>query len=218
MYATSCNNNLVSLYHTCDHHNQSVVMSDNSRPDRKISSEIRKPKKDSQPHKNGTKKIKTVEIRKEEVLAIRSRFPNKIPVIVQRYAKERSLPHLEKCKFLVPQEITVAQFQTIIRNRMKLGPNQALYLLVSNRSMVSFSLSMCEVYKEYAANDGFLYIIYASQEVFGNDQRPTKTDRLASDNRREQNIGDGDSAEEPVCHVRITRMPISNSVDFIIKR
>lgn len=73
------------------------------------------------------------EIKKEEVMAIRTRFPNKIPVsfvgfynnihsggflvqvIVQKYWKENQLPQLDKSKFLVPQDITLSQFQTIIR-------------------------------------------------------------------------------------------------------
>ncbi|XP_050499512.1 microtubule-associated proteins 1A/1B light chain 3C-like isoform X2 [Diabrotica virgifera virgifera] len=106
-------------------------------------------------------------IRKEEVLAIRNRFPTKIPIIVQRFYKETHLPHLDKSKFLVPQEITMSQFQTIIRNRIRLNSHQALYLLVNNRSMMSLTLTLAEVYAEHADSDGFLYVTYASQEVFG---------------------------------------------------
>lgn len=46
-------------------------------------------------------------------------------------------------------------------------PNQALYLLVNNRSMLSLSLTLAEVYTEHAGSDGFLSVTYASQEVFG---------------------------------------------------
>ena len=53
--------------------------------------------------------------RKEEALGIRAKFPQKVPVIVERYHKEKSLPALDKTKFLVPQEITMSQFVTIIR-------------------------------------------------------------------------------------------------------
>nr|CAD7202380.1 unnamed protein product [Timema douglasi] len=77
------------------------------------------------------------------------------------------LPRLDKTKFLVPQEITMSQFVSIIRNRMQLGSTQAFYLLVNNRSMLSLSKTLAEVYNEYRADDGFLYLTYASQEVFG---------------------------------------------------
>lgn len=105
--------------------------------------------------------------RRDEVAAIRVKFPTKIPIIVERFSKEKSLTPLDKTKFLVPQEITMSQFVTIIRNRMKLGPQQALYLLVNNRSMASLSRTLAEVYQEHRDEDGFLYVTYASQEVFG---------------------------------------------------
>ena len=47
--------------------------------------------------------------------SIRTKFPNKVPVIVERYYKEKDLPILDKTKFLVPEELTLSQFVTIIR-------------------------------------------------------------------------------------------------------
>ena len=38
-----------------------------------------------------------------------------VQVIVERYKKEQALPILDKSKFLVPQELTMSQFVTIIR-------------------------------------------------------------------------------------------------------
>ncbi|KAF5284153.1 hypothetical protein FQR65_LT00153 [Abscondita terminalis] len=133
----------------------------------KFNVDFRKPRRDINCNNKG--KGKTIEIRKEEVMAIRNRFPTKIPIIVQRFTKENNLPLLDKSKFLVPQEITMSQFLTIIRNRMHITSSQALYLLINNRSLVSLSLTLAEVYTEHACSDGFLYITYASQEVFGSD-------------------------------------------------
>lgn len=36
-------------------------------------------------------------------------------VILERYPKEKVLPALDRTKFLVPQELTMGQFVTIIR-------------------------------------------------------------------------------------------------------
>uniref|UniRef100_F6PFY0 Microtubule associated protein 1 light chain 3 gamma n=1 Tax=Monodelphis domestica TaxID=13616 RepID=F6PFY0_MONDO len=105
--------------------------------------------------------------RKEEVAGIRAKFPSKIPVIVERYQKEKYLPPLDKTKFLVPQELTMTQFLTIIRSRMVLTATEAFYLLVNNKSLASMSVTMAEIYRDYKDEDGFVYMTYASQEMFG---------------------------------------------------
>lgn len=51
-----------------------------------------------------------------------------LQLIVERYYKERSLPTLDKSKFLVPEDITMSQFLVIIRNRIKVKPNQVSIL------------------------------------------------------------------------------------------
>lgn len=53
------------------------------------------------------------------------------------------------------------------RNRMALLPSQAFYLLVSSSSLASMSLTMAQLYQDHQDDDGFLYMTYASQEMFG---------------------------------------------------
>lgn len=50
---------------------------------------------------------------------------------------------------------------------MRLGPNQAFYLLINNKNLASMSKTIAEVYLENKDEDGFLYVTYASQEMFG---------------------------------------------------
>uniref|UniRef100_A0A3B4AD80 Uncharacterized protein n=1 Tax=Periophthalmus magnuspinnatus TaxID=409849 RepID=A0A3B4AD80_9GOBI len=118
-------------------------------------------------HSRAFKQRKSFATRKQEAAGIRTKFPNKIPVIIERYEKEQFLPPLDKTKFLVPHELTMTQFVTIIRNRMALLPSQAFYLLINNSGLASMSLTMAQVYKEHQDEDGFVYMTYASQEIAG---------------------------------------------------
>uniref|UniRef100_A0A670Z3S7 Microtubule-associated proteins 1A/1B light chain 3C n=1 Tax=Pseudonaja textilis TaxID=8673 RepID=A0A670Z3S7_PSETE len=53
-------------------------------------------------------------------------------------------------------------------NRMGLMSTQAFYFLVNgNHSLVNMSATMGDVYTTYKDEDGFLYMTYASQEMFG---------------------------------------------------
>ncbi|XP_053565159.1 microtubule-associated proteins 1A/1B light chain 3C [Bombina bombina] len=113
------------------------------------------------------KQRKSLATRKEDVLRIKAKFPTKIPVIVERYSREKYLPLLDKTKFLVPQDLSMTQFINIIRNRMNLSATQAFYLLVDNRNLPSMSITISELYRDHKDEDGFLYMTYASQEMFG---------------------------------------------------
>ena len=53
----------------------------------------------------------TLEARKEEAIRIMNKYPERIPIICEKYDKKNlSVPTLDKTKYLVPMDLTVGQF------------------------------------------------------------------------------------------------------------
>jgi GABA(A) receptor-associated protein len=102
-----------------------------------------------------------------EASKIRQKFPGRIPVIVERAEKTTSdIPQIDKCKFLVPATLSFGQFIYVIRKRMSLAPDKAIFLFVNNTLPLSSSL-IGEVYNSHYDIDGFLYVTYSGESTFG---------------------------------------------------
>ncbi|KAF7639317.1 hypothetical protein Mgra_00001280 [Meloidogyne graminicola] len=108
--------------------------------------------------------------RQRMVQDILSQHEDKVPLIIERYGKERFLPLLSHCKYLVPSHLTIGGVMQIIRRRLQLHPDQAFYLLVNGKSVFSVNQTIGQLYDDEKDEDGFLYIVYASQPAFGFEQ------------------------------------------------
>uniref|UniRef100_A0A8C7RH72 Gamma-aminobutyric acid receptor-associated protein-like 2 n=1 Tax=Oncorhynchus mykiss TaxID=8022 RepID=A0A8C7RH72_ONCMY len=60
---------------------------------------------------------------------IRSKYPDRVPVIVEKVSGSQ-IVDIDKRKYLVPSDITVAQFMWIIRKRIQLPSEKAIFLFV----------------------------------------------------------------------------------------
>jgi GABA(A) receptor-associated protein len=111
--------------------------------------------------------IHTFEKRKEEADRIKSKFPDRIPIIVEKADVNDGLPVIDKSKYLVPSDLSMGQFQYVIRKRIQLKPEKALFLFVGGNTLPPTASIVSAVYKNHKADDGFLYITYTTENTFG---------------------------------------------------
>ena len=114
---------------------------------------------------NQYKKTHSFEKRKEECDRILKKHPDRIPIIVCK-SENSKLPDIDKQKYLVPKTMNLGQFIYVIRKRIKLNSNEALFILVNNTLKTSCE-SIENIYEAEKDKDNFLYITYSSENTFG---------------------------------------------------
>jgi GABA(A) receptor-associated protein len=117
------------------------------------------------------RQLRSFEKRQEESSRIRSKYPDRVPIIVERAPSaggesSDTIPALTKHKFLVPTTLSVASFVYMIRKRITLKPEQAIFVFVNN-TLPATSALLSTLYAEHADPDGFLYITYSGESTFG---------------------------------------------------
>jgi GABA(A) receptor-associated protein len=114
------------------------------------------------------KAIRPFDVRKAESARMRAKYPDRVPVIVERAPNNESIPHIDNTKYLVPYDLTVCQFVFVLRKRLQLPPERAMFLFIDNKLPPNSAL-MSVIYEEMRDPDGFLYLRYAGENTFGAD-------------------------------------------------
>ncbi|KAF3796776.1 Autophagy-related protein 8C [Nymphaea thermarum] len=115
--------------------------------------------------KSSFKLEQPLERRQAEAARIREKYPDRIPVIVEK-ADRTDIPDIDKKKYLVPADLTVGQFVYVVRKRIKLSAEKAIFVFVNNVLPPTGSL-MSTIYEEHKDEDGFLYMTYSGENTFG---------------------------------------------------
>lgn len=116
----------------------------------------------------------TLENRKKLSDSVLSKYPDKVPLIIE---KCKNGPEIDKCKILVPQDMTVGEF---IRKNKKFflnidDANKTLFAIISVKGtytqevVPSVSDVFCSIYNKYKCEDGFLYMMLVFENCFGSN-------------------------------------------------
>lgn len=106
------------------------------------------------------------ETRQKESESVLSKYPERVPIIVEKSIHCSDIEDIDKNKFLAPRDISFGQFQFNIRKRLKLSPEKSFFLFTDN-NILSNTQNIASCYEQYKKKDGFMYITYDSENTFG---------------------------------------------------
>lgn len=106
----------------------------------------------------------TFDERFNESQNVLKKYPDRIPIICEPLSK--LLPSIDKTKYLVPWDLTIGQYIWVIRQRLKLHSEEALFLLINGHILPTNAI-IGHIYHDYKDNDGFLYCVYTKENTFG---------------------------------------------------
>lgn len=89
------------------------------------------------------------------------RLTNIFQVICEKVEKS-DIATIDKKKYLVPSDLTVGQFVYVIRKRIKLSPEKAIFIFVDEVLPPTAAL-MSSIYEEHKDEDGYATIFYIPQ-------------------------------------------------------
>ena len=102
--------------------------------------------------------------RRLDIQKMFQKYPDKIPIFIE---KNKFIPELIQQKYLVPRELTVGQFLYIIRKRIMLPSDKALFIFFNNQ-LVNTQSTIMEVYEtHHNKEDTMLYATCSLESTFG---------------------------------------------------
>ena len=68
---------------------------------------------------------------------------------------------------MMPKAFTVGEVLAVLRTRLDLSREEGLVLFAHEKYMLRPNTKLEEVYERYSDEDGFLYLVYAEENIYG---------------------------------------------------
>lgn len=88
-------------------------------------------------------------------------YYNKLPIIL-----DSKNIKLEKHKYIVPNNITIAQFLYTLRNKITINSSESIFLFHKS-FLIDPGQDIKIIYNKFKDEDGFLYLLVEKENVFG---------------------------------------------------
>lgn len=91
------------------------------------------------------------------------KHPNKVPIVIEQHI-EKNLNNY----YLFPKDKKVSSFIQIIRDKIKISSQHALFIHTLNNNLLPNDITMGEIYEKYKdPEDNFLKLVVSAEHTFG---------------------------------------------------
>ena len=88
-------------------------------------------------------------------------------LLLKKNDNDKILQDIDKEKYLIPKNLNVGEVISIIRRRISLDSKQAIFVFMGNGILVPISHDINTIYQTHKDPDGFLYLVYTTENTFG---------------------------------------------------
>jgi microtubule-associated protein 1 light chain len=92
---------------------------------------------------------------------------NRVPIVLIKDPNCKNFQGFDKMNKLYPDYAKMADFMLMIKQKLNLDPEDALFFLVNGKKIVLGDEVMGNIYKQYKYNDGLLYIVFSDEKIWG---------------------------------------------------
>jgi GABA(A) receptor-associated protein len=96
-----------------------------------------------------------------------NKYPDRVPIVLfsKTYIKN-------PLRFAVPLDLTITQFMVLLRTKIELKPEEAIFFFVKDNDtgqdiMVQSSVTIESLYSQYKDKDNLLNLFFEKEAVFG---------------------------------------------------
>ena len=101
-----------------------------------------------------------------KVHKIMAKHPDKAPVWIER-AKGEKIDNLDRNKYLIDRDLSMGQVVCLIRDRIHVKPEQAIFIFVGDGVLPPNTATVGEIYREYKSKNDMLWVSYRAENTFG---------------------------------------------------
>ena len=119
----------------------------------------------------GFKDEYSVESRRAQSKEVLDKFyPYKVPVVIQKYSREKNLIPFKRRKYLIPSSMKYSALMIVLREKLlkDFSPSIAIFLSTADGNLLCNSDNILHVHQQHHdREDGFLYLYYCCENTFG---------------------------------------------------